>query len=120
MHILISTVDHWRAWWCFSLIINGDYSVKVTLSEIEEIGEESGRDECADEYPFMERVTPLSKEEYANLRRWTRRRGQARAQGLYELRGRAARLFSVHWVMGYLANCEIFERHLEEDGENHM
>ncbi len=48
------------------------------------------------------------------------RNGGGRATGdISALRGKAVRVFAQCWAMGYLANCERFEREgmLEEDQE---
>lgn len=81
------------------------------ISEIEDMGEESGREEAADHYPFV-----YSPREYRELYRL----GRARAQGLYELRGKRARVFAQNWAIGYEANCDMWERDglLSDDEED--
>jgi len=76
----------------------------VSIDEIREAGEESGREEASDEYPC-----PTCSDEYRELV-W---RGRARAQGMYGLRGKLACLFAQCWAMGYEANCAIFSEEEE-------
>lgn len=64
---------------------------------IEEMGEESGRDEAADEYPYQD--------ENADYRELTWR-GRGRAQGsIYDFRGKRARKFAHAWAIGYAQTC---------------
>jgi hypothetical protein len=84
--------------------------MKVDFYEIEEAGEESGREECACDFPFLPRYTMMTSEEIKRYRRMLKRYGRGRAQGLYRLRGKAARVFSQSWAMGYLATRDVFER----------
>lgn len=77
----------------------------MSIDEIREAGEESGREEVSDEYPFHD-----TDADYRELRQ----RGRGRAQGLYELRGRQAREFAQYWAGGYQANCVIFAEEVSE------
>jgi hypothetical protein len=71
------------------------------IALLEDMGEESGREEAADHYPFL----PSNPDR--RILTWC---GRGRAQGLYGLSGKAARIFAQRWAMGYTANCEMFER----------
>lgn len=83
----------------------------LDLYKIEEMGEESGREEAWCDYPCIPLVSNMSREKYRQTRRELTRYGRGRAQGnIYGLRGKAARIFAQHWAMGYLADCEVFER----------
>lgn len=82
------------------------------MEDVAEQGEESGREEAADQWPFLPLISLMSKREYRTWRRGLTRRGRGRAQGLYELYGRQARIFANNWAMGYASTCRIFE----EDG----
>lgn len=73
----------------------------MKLDEIAEIGEESGREETEDRYPFL---LPIPSRRI--LTQW----GRGRAQGLYALRGKAARIFAQNWAMGYVANIAVWQR----------
>ena len=73
----------------------------IDIEEIKDMGEESGREEASDEYPFLP-----SEPEYRDLYR----RGRARAQGLYGLRGKQARVFAQTWAMGFAANIDVWRR----------
>lgn len=81
----------------------------MLLTDIEEAGEESGREECACDLPNIPKLSELSDEQRMQLRRKLTRYGRAIAQGLYELRGKRAKLFAQKWAMGYIANCDLFE-----------
>ena len=72
----------------------------IDIEDIKDMGEESGRDESADHYPYL--LPP----NYRLLYRY----GRARAQGLYELRGKAARAFAYAWAVGYEANIDMWKR----------
>jgi hypothetical protein len=72
----------------------------IGLSDIAEQGEESGREEAACDYPFL--PDPL---DYRELRQY----GRGRAQGLYRLRGKAARVFAHNWSIGYIAECNLYK-----------
>ncbi len=83
----------------------------LNLYRIEEMGEELGREEAGDDYPYIPLVDEMNDKQKRQTRRNLTRRGRGRAQGnIYELRGKAARVFAQNWAMGYIANCEIFER----------
>jgi hypothetical protein len=85
--------------------------VKLSVSAIEDMGEESGREEAAERVPFLPRLSALSPQEIGRYRRMLTRRGRGRAQGpIYNLRGRYARRFAWCWALGYVANCDMFER----------
>jgi hypothetical protein len=75
--------------------------MKRSLYEIREVGEDSGRDEAADEYPYQDKDATY-REIY-----W---RGRGRAQSLYKLRGRDASVFAQAWATGYQAFCSMVER----------
>jgi hypothetical protein len=78
--------------------------------EIEEIAEESGREECACDFPYL----PLDEPDcYRMLIRY----GRGRAQGLYQLRGKIARVFAQHWAGGYMATMDIFRREGHCEGQ---
>ena len=90
----------------------------LNLSKIEEMGEESGREEASDDFPNLPIVSQLSQEQYKQWRRILTRYARGRAQGdIYALRGKAARIFAQNWVMGYIADCSLHEREgmLEEE-----
>lgn len=72
------------------------------MIDIQELGEESGREEAAEDYDISVLADNLS---YRALTRY----GRARAQGLYDLRGRDARVFAQSWANGYQAHCEILK-----------
>lgn len=78
--------------------------------DIRDMGEESGREEMSDEYPFH-----ADDSEYRELV-W---RGRGRAQGMYGLRGRQAREFAQYWAVGYEANCALYRTigYTEEESE---
>lgn len=80
------------------------------VEEIAELGEESGREEAGDGVPFLPRVSQMDEAAYRAFRRRLTRRGRGRAQGLYALRGKAARVFAHNWACGYAANCDLFEQ----------
>lgn len=71
--------------------------------KIEEAGEESGREECACDFPYL----PL---EEPHCYRMLIRYGRGRAQGLYKLRGKYAKVFAQHWAGGYMATMDMFRR----------
>jgi hypothetical protein len=77
-------------------------------AEMDAMGEESGREEAADDYPYQD-----TEASYRKLYR----RGRARAQGFYALSGRAARVFAQSWAAGYRAACRILQEFAEEDGK---
>jgi hypothetical protein len=82
------------------------------IDEIADMGEESGRDEAADDYPFL---LPIPDR---HILIW---RGRGRAQGMYRLRGRAARVFARAWAQGYFANCDMYRREgllVDEEGDS--
>ena len=81
----------------------------LTLDEIAEMGEESGREEAACDFPFL----PHNPD-----RRVLKWYGRGRAQGLYGLRGKAARVFSQNWAIGYDANVSIYEEEYSENVES--
>lgn len=71
----------------------------MSIDEIRDMGEESGREEMADEAPFHDIDAT-----YRDLIH----RGRGRAQGMYGLRGRHAREFAQYWAEGYKANCSLY------------
>lgn len=77
----------------------------MSISEIALEGEESGRDEASDHYPYT------LEEQYRELVQ----RGRGRAQGLYGLRGNAARTFAKYWAVGYKANCAMYQDCSEDE-----
>lgn len=78
---------------------------------IEEMAEESGREEASCDYPYIPLIDEMNNEQHRQTRRELTRRGRGRAQGsIYGLRGKAARIFAQSWAMGYLADCALFER----------
>lgn len=81
-------------------------STKVDLEKVAEWGEESGREEASADFPFLPRNPS---------RRVLTRRGRARAQGLYGLHGKAARVFARKWAMGYDANVSLYEEDYPEE-----
>lgn len=83
---------------------------KPSMFEIEDLGEESGRDQASDEFYPDEK-----SDSYRDLRR----RGRARAQGtIYQLRGRNARQFSIAWAQGYFSEYDWMRREVQEDSES--
>jgi len=91
--------------------------MKNNKFDIEELGEEAGREEAGEDYPDIPDVSSFSEVQYAKYSRMLTRYGRGRAQGLYELRGKEARLFAKNFAMGYLANCRIFKEDLEQEEE---
>lgn len=75
--------------------------MSINFDKIVDLGEESGREEAAADFPFLPEC-----HEYRMLYRF----GRGRAQGLYKLRGKAARVFANNWAMGYQADCRFYER----------
>ena len=65
---------------------------------IREMGEESGREEAQCDWPYQD-----DEADYRTLYH----NGRGRAQGLYMLRGKAARYFARSWAMGYQADCNL-------------
>jgi hypothetical protein len=82
------------------------------IDDSEHAGEESGREEAANDWPMLPLVSRMSQQRYAAWRRELTWYGRARAQGMYGLHGRAARIFAQNWAAGYAATCRLFE----EDG----
>ncbi len=85
---------------------------KLDLYEIEEMGEESGREEAACDFPFFP--------DDIDSKAWSRmltHYGRGRAQGLYGLRGKKAKVFALSWRIGYFATYYMFKRegHLTEE-----
>jgi hypothetical protein len=78
----------------------------LKTDDIETMGEESGREEVANEYPNHDVDAPYRDLFY---------RGLARARELYRLKGRNARVFARNWAMGYQANCELFADEFSEE-----
>lgn len=78
----------------------------IDFNEIAEEGEESGREEAADDFPFL----PHNPDR--RILKWY---GRGRAQGLYNLHGKAARIFAQNWAMGYAANVAMYEEDYPEE-----
>lgn len=78
----------------------------IDFAELAEAGEESGREEAACDFPFLPR-NPNRR-----ILTWY---GRGRAQGLYNLRGKAARIFAQKWAMGYAANVAMYEEDYPEE-----
>jgi hypothetical protein len=82
------------------------------LSRVEDLGEESGREEAACDFPdFSDDIDSKS-----SIRMLTRY-GRGRAQGLYRLRGKKAKVFALSWRIGYFATYYMFKRegHLKDE-----
>ena len=79
--------------------------MRQTLHDIAEMGEEDGREEAADEFPF------LPHDPDRCLLTW---RGRAYAHRLYGLLGKKARVFAQNWAMGYAANVALYEEDYPE------
>jgi hypothetical protein len=84
--------------------------MQLTKYMIEELGEESGREEASCDYPNIPAVSKLDIEKYRQWERSLKRDGLKRAQDIYELNGREAVIFAQCWAMGYLADCDLFEQ----------
>ena len=93
--------------------------MKQELYAIQNMGEESGREEASCDYPNIPVVRTLSSEEYRQWDRMLKRDGLKRAQDIYELHGRQAVIFAQCWAMGYLADCDVYEREgMLEEGDD--
>lgn len=75
------------------------------LYKVEELGEESGREEAACDFPFFS--DDIDTKAYS---RFITQYGRGRAQGLYRLRGKKAKVFALSWRIGYFATYSMFKR----------
>lgn len=77
------------------------------LSKIEDLGEESGSDEASCDYPDFPDYSEMSSKAYSRM---LTQYGRGRAQGLYKLRGKKAKVFALSWRIGYFATYYMFKR----------
>jgi len=87
------------------------------LCKVEDLGEQSGNEEAACDFPDFPDYEEISSKAYSRI---LTRYGRGRAQGLYKLRGKKAKIFALSWRMGYLANYYMFKRegHLSEENDD--